>query len=52
MISKVYLVAYNAVQALGWSYLLYQMMNHFSKGGDVSSLYKSTSTTLQVYCSN
>jgi len=49
MISKVYLVAYNAVQALGWSYLLYQMMNHFSKGGDVSSLYKSTSTTLQIF---
>ena len=49
MISKLYLILYNAVQTLGWSYLLYQMITHFTGGGSVASLYSSTSTTLNIF---
>ena len=47
--SKPYLVAYNSIQALGWSYLLYQMVSHLAAGKEISSLYKSTSLTLQIF---
>ena len=46
--SKPYLVAYNSIQALGRSYLLYQMVSHLAAGKEISSLYKSTSLTLQT----
>jgi len=49
MISKIYLVTYNAIQTLGWSYLLYQMATHFTGGGSVDSLYTSTSRTLNIF---
>merc|ERR1711983_450429 len=49
MISKIYLVTYNAIQTLGWSYLLYQMVTHFTIGGSVDSLYSSTSRTLNIF---
>jgi len=49
MASKAYLLAYNSVQTLGWSYILYQMINHFSKGGDTASLYSQTSSSLQIF---
>ena len=49
MISKIYLVTYNAIQTLGWSYLLYQMVTHFTSGGSVDSLYSSTSRTLNIF---
>ena len=47
--SKPYLVAYNSIQALGWGYLLYQMVSHLVAGKEISSLYKSTSLTLQIF---
>ena len=49
MMSKLYLVAYNSLQALGWSYLLYQTCCHLAAGKSVSSLYEATSTTLQIF---
>ena len=47
--SKLYLVAYNSLQTLGWSYLLYQTCCHLAAGKSVSSLYESTSLTLQIF---
>ena len=47
--SKLYLVAYNSLQTLGWSYLLYQTCCHLAAGKSVSSLYEATSTTLQIF---
>ena len=47
--SKLYLVAYNSVQTLGWSYLLYQTCCHLTAGKSVSSLYESTSLTLKIF---
>ena len=47
--SKLYLVAYNSLQTLGWSYLLYQTSCHLAAGKSVSSLYESTSLTLQIF---
>ena len=47
--SKAYLVAYNTVQTLGWSYLLFQMINHFLSGGEVKDLYENTKLTLQIF---
>jgi len=49
MLTKGYLLSYNSIQAIGWSYLLYQMVSHFVHGGDSSSLYSSTSLTLQIF---
>ena len=49
MMSKLYLVAYNSLQTLGWSYLLYQTCCHLAAGKSVSSLYEATSTTLQIF---
>ena len=47
--SKPYLVAYNSVQTAGWGYLLYQMVSHVAAGKSVTSLYESTSVTLQIF---
>ena len=47
--SKLYLVAYNSLQTVGWSYLLYQTCCHLAAGKSVSSLYESTSLTLQIF---
>ena len=45
MLTKLYLVSYNAVQFLGWSFLCYQMVSHLAGGGAVSELYNATATT-------
>jgi len=47
--SKAYLVAYNTIQTLGWSFLLYQMGSHLLSGGAVSTLYDHTKLTLQIF---
>ena len=47
-VRKAYLVAYNAVQFLGWSYLLVQTLTHLAGGGAVADLYSRVATTLQV----
>ena len=47
--SKLYLVAYNSFQTVGWSYLLYQTCSHLAAGRSVSSLYETTSLTLQIF---
>merc|ERR1719219_797202 len=46
---KLYLVAYNSIQTLGWSYLLYQTCSHLAAGKSISSLYETTSLTLQIF---
>lgn len=49
MLTKLYLVSYNTVQFLGWSFLFYQMVSHLAGGGAVSELYAATATTLQIF---
>jgi len=47
--SKAYLVAYNTIQTLGWSFLLFQMASHLLSGGEVSTLYANTKLSLQIF---
>jgi len=47
--SKTYLVAYNTIQTLGWSFLLFQMATHLLSGGEVSTLYANTKLSLQIF---
>ena len=47
--SKAYLVAYNTLQTLGWTYLLMQMVGHLSSGGKIETLYENTRLTLQIF---
>ena len=49
MITKLYLVAYNTTQFLGWSFLFYQMVSHLAGGGEVSELYPATAASLQIF---
>ena len=49
MITKLYLVAYNTTQFLGWSFLFYQMVSHLAGGGAVSALYPATAASLQIF---
>jgi len=47
--SKAYLFLYNAVQTVGWSYLLYQAVSHLVTGGRLEDMYEATWLTLQVF---
>jgi len=47
--SKPYLVTYNTIQALGWSFLLYQMISFLVTPNRGGSLYDSTRLTLQIF---
>jgi hypothetical protein len=47
-LGRMYLVAYNGIQFLGWSYLLAQVMVHLAGGGAVADLYSQVATILQV----
>lgn len=47
--SKAYLVAYNTIQTLGWSYILFQMITHLASGGEVKTLYANTKLSLQIF---
>jgi len=47
--SKAYLVAYNTIQTLGWSFLLFQMASHLLSGGEVATLYANTKLSLQIF---
>jgi hypothetical protein len=47
-LGKAYLVAYNAVQFLGWTYLLVQAVGHLAAGGGLVDLYGKVAITLQV----
>ena len=49
MAAKLYLVAYNTAQCLGWTYLAYQMAAHLAGGGSLDTLYAATATTLQIF---
>jgi len=49
MLTKLYLVSYNTIQFLGWSFLFYQMASHLAGGGPVSELYAATATSLQIF---
>ncbi|CAH1403351.1 unnamed protein product [Nezara viridula] len=46
---KLYLFSYNALQFLGWSYLLYQVVIHYASGKDSSSLWEAVKFTLMVF---
>ena len=46
--SRAYLLLYNGGQAMGWSFLLFQIVSHLAGGGGLESLYGATSLTLQV----
>ena len=49
MITKLYLVAYNTIQFLGWSFIFLQMVSHLAGGGAVSALYPATAASLQIF---
>jgi len=48
-LSKAYLVLYNAVQTIGWSVLLAQILLHYVRGGTHNQLYDAVHTTVQIF---
>jgi len=46
---RVYLVFYNGLQFLGWSYLLLQILTHFKNVGEYGDLYAAVETTLKIF---
>ncbi|KAK9503983.1 hypothetical protein O3M35_010432 [Rhynocoris fuscipes] len=46
---KVYLLVYNALQVVGWSYLLYQTINHFLSGNDITTLWNEVKPTVVIF---
>jgi len=48
-LTKAYLLAYNSAQFLGWSYLLFQMIDHFAQGGRPANLYQKVNVTLKIF---
>lgn len=49
VVLKSYLFAYNTAQFLGWSYLLFQMVDHFAQGGQPANLYQKVNITLKIF---
>lgn len=50
-LATAYLILYNVVQTLGWSYLMYQTIEHllFNQSNGKTSLYDKVSTTLIIF---
>eukprot|EP01094_Clydonella_sp_ATCC50884_P000238 TRINITY_DN10193_c0_g1_i4.p1 TRINITY_DN10193_c0_g1~~TRINITY_DN10193_c0_g1_i4.p1 ORF type:complete len:243 (-),score=64.98 TRINITY_DN10193_c0_g1_i4:89-781(-) len=44
-----YLVAYNTAQFLGWSVILFQLVQHFVNGGDVDNVWPSVMPLLMYF---
>ncbi|CAG0914548.1 unnamed protein product [Notodromas monacha] len=49
MLAKTYLLAYNIVQVIGWSYLGLQISRHFWNGRRVETLWSQVETTVVVF---
>jgi len=47
--SKYYLVGYNTVQFLGWSWLFIQMIMHFVKGGTPDTIWQNVSDIVKLF---
>lgn len=48
-LGKFYLFSYNALQFLGWSYLLYQVLFHYASGKDSASLWEAVKVIVLIF---
>ncbi|XP_018571299.1 very-long-chain (3R)-3-hydroxyacyl-CoA dehydratase 2 [Anoplophora glabripennis] len=46
---EIYLIAYNAIQTLGWSYLLYQLISFYLLSNTTKSLYNTVKCTVIIF---
>lgn len=49
IVGKLYLIAYNTVQTLGWSYLLWQTLIHFLNRGTLDTFWKEIKWTVVIF---
>jgi hypothetical protein len=49
-LSRAYLLCYNTVQLVGWTYLLGLVVSHLARGAPLAHLYTEVATVLQVPC--
>jgi hypothetical protein len=49
-LSRAYLLCYNTVQLVGWTYLLGLVVSHLVRGAPLAHLYTEVATVLQVPC--
>jgi hypothetical protein len=47
-LSRAYLLCYNTVQLVGWTYLLGLVVSHLVRGAPLAHLYTEVATVLQV----
>lgn len=48
-IGKLYLIAYNGIQTIGWSYLLWQFLTHFLNRGTLDTFWPSIKWTVVIF---
>ncbi|XP_049888017.1 very-long-chain (3R)-3-hydroxyacyl-CoA dehydratase hpo-8 [Pectinophora gossypiella] len=48
-LGKLYLVAYNSIQTLGWSYLLWQSLTHFLNRGTLDTFWEEIKWTVIIF---
>jgi len=48
-IAKIYLLAYNGIQTIGWSYLLFQLINFYINYDGTKSLYETVKWTVIIF---
>uniref|UniRef100_A0A2A4IV79 Very-long-chain (3R)-3-hydroxyacyl-CoA dehydratase n=1 Tax=Heliothis virescens TaxID=7102 RepID=A0A2A4IV79_HELVI len=48
-IGKFYLLAYNGIQTLGWSYMLLQTLSHFLNRGSLDTFWPVIKTTVVIF---
>ncbi|XP_026485184.1 very-long-chain (3R)-3-hydroxyacyl-CoA dehydratase hpo-8 [Vanessa tameamea] len=48
-LGKIYLIAYNAIQTLGWSYLLLQSVTYFLDRGTLDNYWKEVKWTIIIF---
>ncbi|XP_045508424.1 very-long-chain (3R)-3-hydroxyacyl-CoA dehydratase hpo-8 [Colias croceus] len=48
-VGKLYLIAYNSVQTLGWSYMLWQTLVHFLNRGTLDTFWEEIKWTVYIF---
>lgn len=48
-IGKLYLIAYNSIQSIGWSYLLWKFIAHFLNHGTLNTLWPQIKWTVIIF---
>ncbi|XP_054271448.1 very-long-chain (3R)-3-hydroxyacyl-CoA dehydratase hpo-8 [Macrosteles quadrilineatus] len=49
LFANIYLFSYNFIQVFGWSYLLYQLVNHYTSGRTTDTLWNEVRLTVIIF---